>query len=145
MNLKTALKQKVKLTANVNKELAKVLTYNSVDDGSNKPYSASEAWDKYLELTNELVSLKTSIHKANGPVYHKIFRLSELKSIVTNLKRLDCSEGLVSTGRWGSEPQSKVKVAEITITKRDSLVEQFENEIEQIQDELDHFNQVTEI
>ena len=55
------------------------------------------------------------------------------------------SERMVSTGRWGAEPQSKVKVAEITITERDGLVEFYEAEIDQIQDELDYFNQVTEL
>jgi hypothetical protein len=145
MNIKSALKYKNKLTSNIQKELGKVTAYNSVDEGSNKPYSAKDAWKKYVELTNELITLKTTIHKANGPVYDKIFRLSELKSLVTNLKRFDCSEGMVSTGRWGAEPQSKVKVAEMTITERDGLVEFYEAEIEQIQDKLDHFNQVTEI
>ena len=145
MNIKSALKYKNKITSNIQKQLGKVTAYNSADEGTNKPYSAKEGWKNYVELTNELIALKTSIHKANAPVYDKIFRLSELKSMVTNLKRFDCSEGMVSTGRWGAEPQSKVKVAEITITERDGLVEFYEAEIDQIQDELDYFNQVTEL
>ena len=93
MNIKQALKYKNKLVSKMNGEFDKASTYNSVEVGTVKPYSADNALSFYFELSNELVELKTKIHLANNKVYDKIFLLSELKSRAAKLKHLDCSEG----------------------------------------------------
>lgn len=142
MNIKQALKKKNKLTAKISQEFNKLNTYNSVEVGNVRPYSAQESLDSYIALTEELIVLKTAIHKANQPVYDKIFRLSELKSVVKNLKTLNCTEGKEARMRF-VESESRVLEAEINTVKRDHLIEKYEEEIEQIQDELDNFNQFT--
>ena len=94
---------------------------------------------------NELVELKTKIHRANATVYDKIFRLSELKSMASRLKSLNCQEGKVTRGRWDSELPPSIMVAEIGIVERDEMVKHIEAQIEEIQDILDTHNAVTEI
>lgn len=146
MTIKQALKYKNKLVSRINAEFHKASQYNSVEEGGLRPYSASEALAKYFSLSNELVELKTKIHQANTKVYDKIFLLSELKSRVSKLQILDCSEGKVMDrySRIHGEPAT-VKTVEITILERDALIQEIEAKIEEVQEELDLHNATTEI
>jgi hypothetical protein len=95
-----------------------------------------------MRMTNELIVLKTQIHKANLPVYDKIFELSELKNQVKHLKSLNCTSGKVPGGRWG-ESEPVVKHAEINVVEKDKMVKELEKRIESLQDELDQWNHNT--
>lgn len=145
MTVKQALKLKNKLVKEITEELQKAQLYNSVEVTSPRPYSSSEALEKVSKLTNELVELKTKIHQANSPVYDKIFRLSELKSLVSKIKMLNCTEG-TSTDYYSRRSENPpVMTSEISIVDRDSMVKIMEDEIESIQDELDTHNALTQI
>jgi hypothetical protein len=142
MNIKQALKKKNKLVGMINEEFYKASQYNVIDEGNPRPYSATESIGKWMQLSNELIVLKTQIHKANLPVYDKIFELSELKNQVKLLKSLNCTSGKVAGGRWGdSEPV--VKHAEINVVEKDKMVKELESRIEKLQDELDQWNHST--
>jgi hypothetical protein len=147
MNIKQGLKLKNKLVLQVNENYQKVSTYNSVEEGTKKPYDTREALEAYNSSVNELVALKTKIHRANAPVYDKIFRLSELKSMATRLKSLNCQEGKVTQrGRFVDVTAPPVMmVAEIGIVERDNIIKYIESQIEDIQEILDTHNSVTEI
>lgn len=144
MNIKKALKTKNKLVKTINEHFQKVSHYNSVEEGTTRPYSAREMLNNWIESTDELVELKTKIHLANAPVYNKIFRLAELKSMVSKLNSLNCSEGKISRGRWDSDDKT-IFTSEISVIDRDMMVKSLELEIEQIQDELDTHNATVEI
>ena len=145
MTVKQALKLKNKLVKEITEELQKAQSYNSVEVSTPRPYSSSEALEKVAKLTNELVELKTKIHQANSPVYDKIFRLSELKSLVSKIKMLNCTEG-TSTDYYSRRSENPpVMTSEISIVERDSMVKIMEDEIESIQDELDIHNALTQI
>jgi hypothetical protein len=142
MNIKQALKKKNKLVGQISEEFSKASQYNVVDEGNPRPYSATEAIGNWMRLINELIVLKTQIHKANLPVYDKIFELSELKNQVKYLKSLNCASGKVSGGRWG-EGESVIKHAEINVVEKDKMVKELEVRIERLQDELDQWNHTT--
>jgi hypothetical protein len=144
MNIKQALKKKNILVDQIKQEFNRATTYNSIDSENTRPYSATDSLNNYFKLTEELIVLKTAIHKANQPVYDKIFKLSEYKSIVKYLRSLNCNQGKVSGNRWDST-EAKVMTVEINIVQRDKMIEEYEEKINTIQDELDYFNQVTEI
>jgi len=144
MNVKQALKKKNILVEQIKQEYNRISTYNSIEVGNKRPYSALRSLKNYIELTEQLVKLKTSIHKANQPVYDKIFALSEYKSIIQHLRSLNCIEGKTPGNRWDSNEARTMEV-EISIIERDNLITEFEGKINNIQDELDYFNQVTEI
>lgn len=144
MNIKKALKMKNKLVKTANEYFQKLQQYNTVEEGSVRPYSAKEMRDKWIETTNELVELKAKIHLANSPVYDKIFRLAELKSMISRLNSLSCVEGKSSGRRWNGDENS-VMTSEISILERDSTIKLYEAKIEQLQDELDAHNATTEI
>lgn len=146
MKIKQALKYKKKLASKMNQEFSKVQMYNSVEEGSNRVYDVKESMQNWLRMSEELVELKTKIHLANAPVYGKIFRMSELKSQLSNLKQLDCVEGKYSD-RYGrmSGDTPIIKTAEIGLLERDQMISDIEEEIEKIQEELDEHNALTSI
>jgi hypothetical protein len=143
MTIRQALKEKNSLLKRIKDEMVKVNDYNSIDEGNTRPYSTRECLIKVKELTDELTRLKTRIHLANAPVYYKIFELSELKNLVKNIRMVDCSEGKVTERYSRSEPS--IKVAEIGVVERDTIIKDFEEQIERLQDELDHHNATTQI
>jgi hypothetical protein len=145
MTIKQALKKKNQLVKEILDLHHRVATYNSVEVGNIRPYSAKESMELLNQKSNELVGLKSNIHRANGPVYHYIFRLSELKSMITRIKNLDCNEGIVQDYYSSKRETPTVKTSEISIVERDEMVKHMEGEIEVIQDILDNHNQITEI
>ena len=145
MTVKQALKLKNKLVKEITEELQKAQSYNSVEVGSNRPYSSSESLANVSTLTNQLIELKTKIHQANSPVYDKIFRLSELKSLVSKIKVLNCTEGTSNDYYSRRSENPPVMTSEISIVERDGMVKIMEDEIESIQDELDTHNALTQI
>ena len=94
---------------------------------------------------DELNFIKTKIHRANVPIYDKIFLLAELKSLVSKLKMLDCTNG-VSDDYYSRRSEVQIiKNSEISVVERDNEIKFLENRIEEIQEELDHFNATTVI
>jgi hypothetical protein len=143
MKVKQALKYKKKLASKMNQEFSKVQMYNSVEEGSTRVYDVVESMRNWLTMSEELVELKTKLHLANAPVYGKIFRMSELKSQLSNLKQLDCVDGK-HFDRYG-RGEAVVKTAKISVLEKDQLVLTIEEEIERLQEELDEHNATTSI
>jgi len=142
MNITKALKQKNKLVSKTNEHIAHVSAYNSIQEGTTRPYDAREALEKAIASVDELVALKTAIHKANVKVYDKIFRLAELKSLVSKLKGLDCKEGMHQSYRMDAPVKY---TSQISIVEKDQLVEKLESQIEMLQEELEAHNAKTKI
>jgi hypothetical protein len=145
MNIKKGLKEKNRLVKEILDLHTRVATYNSVEVGNVRPYSAKESMELLNQKSNELVELKTKIHRANDLVYQHIFRLSELKSMIARIKNLDCNEGIVQDYYSRNRETPAVKETEISIVERDEMVKHMEGQIEEIQDILDYHNQITEI
>ena len=143
MKVKQALKYKKKLASKMNQEFSKVQMYNSVEEGSTRVYDVVESMRNWLTMSEELVELKTKLHLANATVYGKIFRMSELKSQLSNLKQLDCVDGK-HFDRYG-RGEAVVKTAKISVLEKDQLVLTIEEEIERLQEELDEHNATTSI
>jgi hypothetical protein len=127
----------------MNQEFSKVQMYNSVEEGSARVYDVVESMRNWLTMSEELVELKTKLHLANAPVYGKIFRMSELKSQLSNLKQLDCVDGK-HFDRYG-RGEAVVKTAKISVLEKDQMVLTIEEEIERLQEELDEHNATTSI
>ena len=144
MNIKQALKEKNKLAKKITDLMDRTNRYNSVEEGAVRSYDPKASLEESLKMVEDLVTLKTNIHKANAEVYEKIFRMSEYKSFVKYLKGLNCSEGNVSTYRYG-EGNTRKMTTVITEVERDQMVEKYENYIDSIQSELDSHNATTNI
>lgn len=144
MTIKQALKQKNKLIKQIGENTKLMQEYNSIEVGNERPYSSVELLGKISEDTKELAKLKTKIHTANTPVLENIFLMSELKSMVQSLKKMDCTEGKSNRDRYRLEGEI-VKTSEISLVKRNETIKELEERIEAIQDGLDLFNATTKI
>lgn len=143
MNIKQALKQKNKLVALIKEQYQIAKEYNSIEDGNPRRFSVTDALAEAEKLTKELVELKTRIHTANAPVYGKIFEMSELKSLVKELKSIPTAEGKVATRYGSSVPE--IKSVEIDAKTMANNIKAIEKRIETLQDELDIHNATTTI
>jgi hypothetical protein len=142
MNVKQALKAKNKLVAEI-KECYRILqTQNSIEEGNPRRYSVKKKLEDIAQLTDELVQLKARLHRANAPVYDKIFQMAEIKGIIKELKKMDVSEGK-QTERYGSVVS--VKEVEMNVIERDAIIKQYEEHVEKLQNELDIHNSNTNI
>jgi hypothetical protein len=142
MNVKQALKVKNKLVTDLKANFEILKKYNSIEEGNPRRYSMEETLDKITTLSNELVELKTQIHRANAPVYDKIFALAELKGLVKELKKVPTDEGK-QTERYGSVVS--VKEVELNIVDIQKKVDILTLKIEELQNELDIHNANTTI
>lgn len=142
MNVKQALKLKNKLVTELKTCYGILQKYNSIEEGNPRRYSMANTLAKIDTLQLELVELKAKIHKANQPVYGRIFELAELKGLVKELKKVPTDEGK-QTERYGSVVS--VKEVELTIVDMEAIVEKFQTKIEEIQNELDIHNSNTQI
>ena len=142
MNVKQALKVKNKLVTEMKAAYGILQKYNSIEEGNPRRYSMMNTLEKIKTLQAELVDLKTKIHKANQPVYDKIFALAELKGMIKELKKVSTEEGKVNE-RYGSVVS--VKEVELNVTDIDAAVAVLESQIEGLQNELDIHNATTQI
>ena len=142
MNVKQALKQKNKLVTDLKTQYQILQKYNSIEEGNTRRYSMTNALAKIKTLQTELVGLKTQIHRANAPVYDKIFALAELKGLVKELKKVPTDEGK-QTERYGSV--ASIKEVELNIVDIEKIVADLQIKIEEYQNELDIHNANTQI
>jgi len=142
MNVKQALKQKNKLVTEMKAAYSILQKYNSIEEGNPRRYSMTNTLEKIKTLQAELVELKTLIHKANQPVYDKIFALAELKGMIKELKKVSTEEGKINE-RYGSVVS--VKEVELNIVEIEAIVSKLQDRVEALQNELDIHNSNTQI
>lgn len=144
MNLSKALKLKNKKVTEQNETLNLLLRSNSYDVDSKKIYNSKELFGKYEKQVSDLVKLKTAIHLTSEPIRSKIFMLSELKTSLTRLSSLNTTEGQIKQTSYAGNSTLTYKV-DIDEVEKQSIIKQYQDEIERIQDEIDVFNATTEL
>lgn len=142
MTVKQALKVKNRLVKEINEKFEILKKYNSIDQDNTRRYSMSNILSEIGSLTEELVVLKAKIHKANLPVYDKIFKLSELKSHITQIQNIPTEEGK-TVQAYGSVVT--YKNSELSVIDVENVVKRLQTEIDKLQDDLDIHNLTTEI
>ena len=144
MNIKQALKLKNKLIKSISENTKLLQQYNTVEVGNPRPYSSTELMVEINKATDELIDLKSKLHRANVPMFEKIFEMSELKSTIKGLQKLDCTEGKSNRDRYRMESEL-VLTSELSLVVRNNKIKNLEERIEYLQDEMDVFNATTEI
>jgi hypothetical protein len=144
MNIKQALKLKNKLIKSISENTKLLQQYNTVEVGNPRPYSSTVLMVEISKATDELIALKSKIHRANAPMFEKIFEMSELKSAIKGLQKMECTEGKSNRERFRMESEL-VLTSEISLVVRNGKIKNMEERIEYLQDEMDVFNSNTEI
>ena len=136
MTIKQAIKRRKKLVRQIEKEGEKISRYNTTDTREVKKYSTKECLERYIQLSEELVQVKTAIHKATVNVIEIKVKLATLKDLVYNLENLGCI-----SGEWTDE-RTKEKInyySEITKEEKLSMISKYETEIEKLEEFLEEF------
>jgi len=140
MNISKALKLKSRLVKEINQKWEIVNKHNSIILGNRKNFDVVTIINEISVLTDQLVSLKEKIHITNAPVYSKIFKMSELKNYLKNLKSLDTKEGVVESRYGQNSNQYEVQISNL---EKNQMIETVNKQIDELQDELDYFNAIT--
>lgn len=143
MKLSRAFIHKNKLASKLNTIRAKISRYNSVVEDTEMPYDLKQLHEDEEKTMDELVRVKTAIHKDSEPVREKIFLMSELKSKTKFLASLSTTKGKVAERYHNGMTQTFI--ADIDELKQESMVANLEQKIEKLQEELDSFNHNTEV
>ncbi len=144
MKLAEALKKKNKL-ADKSKKLVTILqNNNSILKGNERSYDPIETLSEMENVAEELAALKARIQKTNAPIQYKIFKMSELKGLISSLMRMSCHAGAQSSGYGRNESLVEYE-AVYNDRKRDELIESFQEKIEKLQGEVDYFNHTTDL
>jgi hypothetical protein len=141
MKLAKALKLKNQLAGEV-AQLKDLLAKQNVRSTKQKfDYQNREVLAQLRTRIDELVKVKTALGAANAEAYAKIFRLAELKGLVTALNGLDTKTGVFHEGSQFGQPSHEVEyVAQLSKVEVDKLVAELKEEIQALQDALDEFN-----
>ena len=141
MKLAKALKLKNQLAGEV-AQLKELLAKQNVRSSKQKfDYDNREVLTRLRAKLDELVRVKAALGIANAEVYEKIFRLAEIKGLVTALTALETKSGVFhESGRYGETAYEVEYVAQLGKVDVDQLVAELKNEIQTLQDALDEFN-----
>ena len=141
MKIAKALKLKNQLAGEVAQLKDLLLKQNSRSTKQKFDYNNHEVLTRLRAKLDELVKIKAAVAAANAEVYDKIFRLAELKGLVTTLTSLDTKAGVFHEGHGFGEAAYEVEyVAQLSKVEVDKLVAELNAEIQGLQDALDEFN-----
>jgi hypothetical protein len=141
MKLAKALKLKNQLAGEI-AQLKDLLAKQNVRSSKQKfDYDNREVLTRLRAKVDELVRVKTALAVANAEAYNRIFRLAELKGLVTTLAGLDTKHGVFHEGGRFGEPAYEVEyAAQLSKVDIDKLSDALKTEIQALQDALDEFN-----
>lgn len=141
MKIAKALKLKNQLAGEVAKLKELLTQQNSRSTKQKFDYDNHEILQQLRAKLDELVKVKSAIAAANSEIYPQIFRLAELKGLVSVLSNLDTKNGIfhetAGYGETAHEVEYAVQLNKVTV---DKLVTEAKAEIQTLQDELDMFN-----
>lgn len=140
------LKEKNTIITKINDVKRRIESENITENNNMSKWDVRKQYADLLDLTNKLIEIKTDIARLNSPVADKIFRLSELKAIVSFLKDVDTSEGrFVVKNRYDGTSQEEIRSAQMDSIFVQKEIDSLTGQINDLQDELDTYNHTTKI
>lgn len=142
MTINQALKEKNRLAGKIKVLDARLASNATWIKGNTPSYNYGELLSQREIEVEALVTLKEKISKATVPVVGKILKMSESKALIQALRNTGMQRG--RRHEYGLTAPVEYESA-LTEKERDALVEKYEKDISELQDELDKFNATTEI
>ena len=144
MKIAKALKLKNKMVAEYTDLLNKIVSSNSSDKSAKKNYNSKELYEQVMDAQEEIIRLKTAIHKASAPVRSKIFAIGEVKNLLNHFNRMSTVEGIVKNRGYSAATEDEF-VVDFNEAEKVALIKYFQECIENLQEDLDSFNATTEV
>ena len=145
MILAKALKVRNKLVGEITTLKDRITRGNSTLEGNEFKTDNSSLYSEYEKKVVTLITLKAAIAKANVPINHLIFEMSEAKDRIEFLKRLDTESGKVAPDRFSSGTVILTKIVQFSANVVQEEMEKAQGIIDNNQDALDAYNAKTEI
>lgn len=142
ISLAKALKLKNRLAGRINRVEQDITAFNSVLTEQANQVDVKALWGQREEMSAALTVLKSTIMATNQEIQPFIIRQAELRATIAFLKGLSTQDGLV---RHSYQNTDMVYVAALKKADVDAKINAYEDEIDNIQDRLDEFNQRTKI
>lgn len=140
------LKEKNTIITKINDVKRRIESENIVQNNNVSKWDVRKQYADLLELTNKLIEIKTDIARLNSSVADKIFRLSELKAIVSFLKDVDTFEGRSFVkNRFDGTSQEEIRSAQMDSIFVQKEIDSLTGQINDLQDELDTYNHTVKI
>ena len=141
MKLAKALKLKNQLAGQISNLKESLKTQNCRPVQQPFDYESQELLRQLRAHVDELVRVKTAIAVANTTIYDRVFRLAELKGLITALGTLETKQGIFkeNDGYRGTANPVEYR-SQISRPELDRLIAGLETEARDIQDALDEFN-----
>lgn len=148
--MKITLARALKYQNRVRQYLVKVETdvrsFNSIVEGAEREVDVAARMEQRAQLERHLIELKLKMDAANEEIKQDLIRNQELKARVTFLRDIPTQHGLqIRHARYGLEPEKVTYDAVIRKQDVDKMVADAEQELDEIQERLDHHNNVTTI
>ncbi|MFW5847768.1 MAG: hypothetical protein ACOCVF_02500 [bacterium] len=144
MKLYKALKLKNKLANEIADLKRKIMQKNSMVEGSIEYYDVNELYEELLIKIDKLVALKNAINLKNVEIQNKIYLLAEYKGMISFLKGIPTKEGFEKSKSFGEVSEYNFVVS-INEVQKEKLINDFQEEIDELQETVDHFNYTTDI
>jgi hypothetical protein len=147
MKLSKALKQKNRIIQRLNDVKETLRRENARRNDNPSTVDKKGLWDEILDLTQELVEIKSKICAANIGIYRKIAEMDECKSQIVYVQNVPRRVGpeLVKIGGFGDTVKEYTWESFITNEFVDDEVEKLQARIAVLQDEVDDYNAKTDI
>lgn len=143
MNIHQALKEKNRIAGKLKQLDSRILSNGRWIKGNKPDYDLKELIKDRTRVETELIDLKTKITAATAPAVREILQIGELKSFVLTLKSLKVGSGIDRSAYARNEAMEYE--SSMTEKEKDTLIEEHEKKIGELQDKLDKFNANTEI
>ncbi len=142
VTLARALKERSRLAGKLKRNFAILGKENSAISGSERSYDLRAIYAECKELHTRLIALKKIIAVANAPIAEKLVEMDEIKSMTSYLNGVDATIGY-KTKNYSNETirmDAVIGYAELT-----AEAERLQKRGEQLQDELDEYNVLTQV
>jgi hypothetical protein len=144
-----ALKIKNRLVALIKEKGNEIGENNSVVKDGIRKVDVRKEIEVHKNAVETLVKVKTAIYRSNMDIQEKVFRLSEVKSLISFWGNVSCDEGLCRfVSRDIFSERSKDLYEMTTILNFEEIREikkELTIEADKLQDELDNHNHTTHI
>ena len=146
ISLARALKHKNRVIAKMRKIEADIQQNNSVLVEAQPEIVIKEVMEKRAFLEEHLVQLKLAIDVANESIKRHIYRLQEIKARIVFLTSISTQHGpSLSSNRWGGDEAVHDYKAVLRKNEIDQMIAAAEADIDAMQEEVDHHNNITAI
>lgn len=143
MKLIRALSEKNKLARNIKEIQKRITEHNSYIAGNSPIYNIEDQLQELNQNIDAIVKIKAEIAHANVAMIESVYRLSELKSLASFLKKLKIKEGKVKEDSYNAVVNEWA--CELSNVERDKLLLELETQIDLLQMQMDKYNFETDI